>query len=35
MLEHYLTLHHHVVYVDLNAFAQLRFKHFCHHPLIG
>ena len=34
VLEHHLTLHHHVVYVDLNTFAQLGFKHSCHHSLI-
>ena len=35
VLGHHLTLHHHVVYVDLNAFAQLGFKYSCHHPLTG
>ena len=35
MLGHHHTLHHHVVYVDLNTFVQLGFKHSYHHPLIG
>ena len=35
MLGHHLPLYHHIVYVDLNILAQLWFKHFGHHPLIG
>ena len=31
----HLTLHHHVVYIDLNSLAQLWFKHPHHLPLIG
>ena len=35
MLGHHLAFHHHVIYIDFNILAQLRFKHFSHHPLIG
>ena len=35
MLEHHLTLHHHIVYINLNTLAQLWFKHSSHHLLIG
>ena len=35
MLRLYFSLYPHIVYVDLNIFAQLRFKHPGHHPLIS
>ena len=35
MFRHHLDLHHYVIYIDLNILAQLWFKHFSHHPLIG
>ena len=35
MFRHHLTLHHHVIYINLNILAQLGFKHLSHHPLIG
>ena len=35
MLGHHIAFHHHVVYIDFNTFAQLWFKHSCHHLLIG
>ena len=35
MLELYFTLYHHVIYVHLNIFAQLRLKHPDHHPLVS
>ena len=34
MLGHYLTLHHHVIYIHLNTLTHLCFKHFRHHPLV-
>ena len=34
MLGHYLTLHHHVIYIHLNILTHLCFKHLGHHPLI-
>ena len=34
MLGHYLTLHHHVIYVHFNIFTHSCFKHLGHHPLI-
>ena len=34
MLGHYLTLHHHVIYVHLNIFTHLYFEYLGHHPLI-
>ena len=35
MLEHHFTLHYHVIYIDFNILAQLRFKNLSRHPLIG
>ena len=35
MLRHHLTLHHHIIYIDLDTLAQLRFKHSSHHSSIG
>ena len=35
MLGHHLTFHHNIIYIDLNTFAQLWFKHLSHYPLIG
>ena len=35
MLELHLSLHHHIIYVDFNVLAKLRFKHPSHHPLIS
>ena len=35
ILRLYFSLYHHIVYVDLNIFAQLRFKYLGHHPLIS
>ena len=35
MFGHYLTFHHHIVYIDLNTLAQLWFKHPSYHPLIS
>ena len=35
MLRHHFTLHHHILYIDLNILAQLWFKHSNYHPLIG
>ena len=35
MFGHHLTLHHHIIYIDLNTLAQLWFKHPSHHPLVG
>ena len=35
MLEHHLTFHHHIIYIDPNTLAQLWFKHSRHHSLIG
>ena len=35
MLGNHLTFHYHVIYIDFNAFAQLRLKHPSHHPLVG
>ena len=35
MLGHHLTLHHNIIYIDLNTFAQLWFKHLSHYPLIS
>ena len=34
MLGHHLTLHHHIIYINLNILAQLWLKHSSHHPLI-
>ena len=34
MLGHYLTLHHHVIYIHLNILTHLCFEHLGHHPLI-
>ena len=34
MLGHHLTLHHHIIYINLNILAQLWLKHPSHHPLI-
>ena len=34
MLEYYLTLHHHIIYIHLNILTHLCFKHLGHHPLI-
>ena len=34
MLGHYLTLHHHVIYIHFNIFTQLCFEHLRHHPLV-
>ena len=34
MLRHYLTLHHHVIYIHLNILTHLCFEHLGHHPLI-
>ena len=35
MLGLYFTLYHHIIYVHLNIFAQLRLKHPGHHPLVS
>ena len=35
MLELYFTLYHHIIYVHLNIFSQLRLKHPDHHPLVS
>ena len=35
VLRHYLTLYHHVIYIDFNALTQLRLKHSGHHSLVG
>ena len=35
MLGHHPALHHHVIYIDFNILAQLRFKYLSYHPLIG
>ena len=35
MIGYLLTLHYHVIYVDFNILAQLRFKYLSHYPLIG
>ena len=35
MLRLYFTLHHHIIYIHLNIFVQLRFKHPDHYPLVG
>ena len=35
MLRLYFTLHHHIIYIHLNIFAQLRLKHPSHYPLVG
>ena len=35
MLRHHLTLHYHIIYIDLDILAQLGFKHLSHHSLIG
>ena len=32
MLGHYLTLHHHVIYIHLNILTHLCFEHLGHHP---
>ena len=34
MLGHYVTLHHHVIYIHLNILTHLCFEHLGHHPLI-
>ena len=34
MLGHYLTLHHHVIYIHFNIFTHLCFKHLGYHSLI-
>ena len=34
MLRHYLTLHHHVIYIQLNILTHLYFEHLGHHPLV-
>ena len=34
MLRHYLTLHHHIIYIHLNILIHLCFEHLGHHPLI-
>ena len=35
MFGYHLAFHYHVVYIDFNILAKLRFKHLSHHPLIG
>ena len=35
MFRLYFTLHHHIIYLHLNIFAQLKLKHPGHHPLVG
>ena len=35
MLRHHLTLHHHIIYIDLNILVQLWLKHLSYHSLIG
>ena len=35
MILYLLALYYHVIYVDFNILAQLRFKYLSHHPLIG
>ena len=35
MLGLYFTLYHHIIYIHLNTFPQLRLKHLGHHPLVG
>ena len=35
MLGLYFTLYHHIIYIHLNSFAQLRIKHLGYHPLTG
>ena len=35
VLRLYFTLYHHIIYVDLHIFDQLRFEHPGHHPLIS
>ena len=35
MFRYHFTLHHHVIYINLNTLSQLWFKHLSHHPLIG
>ena len=34
MLELCFTLYHHIIYIHLNSFAQLRLKHPDYHPLV-
>ena len=34
MLGHYLTLHHHVIYIHLNILTHLCFEHLSHHRLV-
>ena len=35
MLGHHLALHNHIVIVNFDIFAMLRFKHSSHHLLVG
>ena len=35
MLSYYFTLHDHIIYIQFYIFAELRLKHFSHHPLVG
>ena len=35
MIGYLVALHYHVIYVDFNILAQLRFKHLIHQPLIS
>ena len=34
MLRNHLTFHHHIIYINLDIFPQLRLEHPCHHSLI-
>ena len=34
MLRNHLTFYHHIIYVNLDIFPQLRLEHPCHHSLI-
>ena len=35
MLRHHFAFHHHIIYVNLDIFPQLRLEHPCHHSLIS
>ena len=35
MLQNHFAFHHHIIYINLNFFPQLRLEHPCHHSLIS